>query len=323
LLVVFGHNWISARGVSFLPIILDGFRVPVFFFVSGLFFSTQNVWSTLKRRTAAYLKPYLVFCLGAFLVMSIAKGFHPRLAFGFMYGTGRSIDWPLSPIWFLPHLWLVCCFAILLVSFVNLDTISSWMKSGIVCVLIVLGGMLIPFFQPNTQPGFAQYLPFIGLPFSLDLVPINLAYFLLGSFSRKFVVSMKVHALISFGVFCLWLFVQWNFQQRLDLNQREYGNLFIMPLKSILGICMILSMSAQLAKVELFSEYMSRIGKSALFLLLFHSPLQHFSFQLLSAWGGNLILSGVLSFLVAVTGSILVHDIAKRYSLGRKLFFVQ
>ena len=108
LLVVLAHSdlaWIS----TYLHRFIYSFHVPLFFFLSGYFFSTKIPFGIfIKKRFNAILKPYL---FTIFLIYLVKTSF-TNMSFGTMlgrlakslYATGEYIEW--IPLWFLPACFL-------------------------------------------------------------------------------------------------------------------------------------------------------------------------------------------------------------------------
>ena len=99
------------------------FRMPLFFFLSGVFF----VWSIapkqfLVKKSEALLKPYYSVLL-TLLLLNFLMG-EPHFLYylkGILYGNGDTIEW--EPLWFLPHLFVVYGFGYLLL---NHSSFNQW-----------------------------------------------------------------------------------------------------------------------------------------------------------------------------------------------------
>src|SRR5215475_5458676 len=117
--VAFQHSHLD----NFLPGLnhsLGLFRMPLFFFLSGIFFNEAIHFGDLVlSKTDSLLKPYFV-TLGAFLLVDIILGrqFIPGLE-GILYGNGVTIRWVApwaGPLYFLTHLWVLFIFSYLILS---------------------------------------------------------------------------------------------------------------------------------------------------------------------------------------------------------------
>src|SRR5215470_1628055 len=119
LLVAFGHSHIVYHGglTGVLARSLILFRMPFFFFLSGIFFdSSKKFRHVLFDKTDALLKPYFVTLLLVLLKRDLLERVSMwRTALKFLYGVGPLIEEPWTPLWYLAHLWVLFLFCWLLV----------------------------------------------------------------------------------------------------------------------------------------------------------------------------------------------------------------
>ncbi len=113
LVIVLAHNDLAGYHPT-LHKFIYAFHIPLFFFLSGMFFRPERVlWRDARRRFNTLMKPYFftlfLIYLGeaAFSNMTfpVIAG---RIAKA-MYATGKYIDW--VQLWFIPHLFAVSLFA--------------------------------------------------------------------------------------------------------------------------------------------------------------------------------------------------------------------
>src|SRR5512141_1578919 len=115
ILVVMGHNDFALIS-PFAHKLIYSFHMPMFFFMSGMFFK-PNVpfWSFLRNRFNRVLKPFLaILLLIYFASISFSKislVMATRRLLKAMYANGHYLDW--VQLWFLPHLFAVSLFAYL------------------------------------------------------------------------------------------------------------------------------------------------------------------------------------------------------------------
>ena len=113
ILVVMGHNDFALIS-PFAHKLIYSFHMPMFFFMSGMFFKPDMPFLTfLKNRFHRVLKPFLAILLWIFFAsLSFSKVSFltaGRRLIKAMYGSGYYIDW--VQLWFLPHLFAVSLFA--------------------------------------------------------------------------------------------------------------------------------------------------------------------------------------------------------------------
>src|SRR5215475_6603382 len=117
--VAFTHSHLR----NFLPGLNESlalFRMPLFFFLSGIFFNEAIDFAELVlSKTDSLLKPYFV-TLGALLLIDIMLGrqFVTELK-GILYGNGETIR--SMPLWFLTHLWVLFIFSYLIFSITKIQ----------------------------------------------------------------------------------------------------------------------------------------------------------------------------------------------------------
>ncbi|MEW5940226.1 MAG: acyltransferase family protein, partial [Chloroflexota bacterium] len=112
LVIVLAHNDLAGYHPT-LHKFIYAFHIPLFFFLSGMFFRPERAfWDTTTRRFNTLMKPYFftlfMIYLGeaAFGKMSF-ENIAGRIAKS-LYATGHYIDW--VQLWFIPHLFAVSLF---------------------------------------------------------------------------------------------------------------------------------------------------------------------------------------------------------------------
>ncbi|MCG7866829.1 MAG: acyltransferase family protein, partial [Candidatus Thiodiazotropha taylori] len=178
----------------FVPDIVDPlslFRLPLFFFLSGIFFSWAAApGAFVSHKFEALLKPYLVVLLSLFLLGFISGEDDLTERFvGIFYGVGDTIEW--IPMWFLPHLFAVFLFTYGLFRWLKFSDWSIGAKALFLLLLLGVGSEFIDAFwyREVNLLGDGYQLP--GLPFSIDIVLITSVFFLFGYMMRDQVVNFK------------------------------------------------------------------------------------------------------------------------------------
>ena len=314
LVIVLAHNDLAGYHPTLHKFIYS-FHIPLFFFLSGMFFRPERTFSeTLRRRFNTLLKPYLftIFLIylgeAAFSNMTfpVIAG---RIAKS-MYATGYYIDW--VQLWFIPHLFAVAMFAWVawrvLFGRVDKDALRWLLLFG----MLALGVFIAPYFWPFTAPIVDREL--YGLPFSLDLVFASGFYFLAGyEVNRKSLENFFASPLVLLSTFGLLLVAILFLPPVLDFNTRTYPSLWINTLEALLGIAMILSLARNLEK---WSERVANIfryfGRISLVILIFHVPIQETMFGKFSRMGIPTDPAIALAFLSGVLIPALIYELAIR-----------
>ena len=282
ILVVFGHNWIIAHEHGVLFRLVFSFHMPLFFFLSGLFLNeTESVGRFIKLRADTLLKPFFV----VLMVWGLARLVIAKIAvlpyfFGVLYATGHTIEW--VPLWFLPHLFL----SLLMVLFIlKLSSTSLYMRP--VRLFLCLTSLLLGWWCMTRLAGLdwqnISYLyplvndyseSFPGLPWSIDVIGISSAYILAGFLAKEAVAAFRLRWMFLFATFVIFALFQWQFQQAMDLHMRYYGNPAISSIEAGLGIYLSLGLAAFLQRFVSIAKVLALLGKSSLFILLFHSWIE-------------------------------------------------
>lgn len=274
LLVVLGHNPIVQQEKGELYRLIFSFHMPLFFFLSGVFFNpTKSLGSSVVEKGGALLKPYFVTLLSLAALHAVTKSqdIVSTIA-GVLYGGGDTIEW--SPLWFLPHLFVVSLFAWAMANVVAQRMQSAVLEPLLVLLLFIVGVMLSRHLGPWSFEFLDQTFTSQGLPWGMDLVPLTASYFLLGARLapkvRHFRPDMPTLAM------ALTLFagchVFWD--RTVDLNIRVFDGYLVPLIASISGIYITLAMAffARVSKPTLFA--VSMLGEASLFVLVFHSYFQ-------------------------------------------------
>lgn len=309
ILVVMGHNDFSLVS-PFAHKLIYSFHMPMFFFMSGMFFKTDMPFlNFLKNRFHRVLKPFLAILLLIFFASlsfsKISLLMAGRRLIKAMYGSGYYIDW--VQLWFLPHLFAVSLFAYFFFKAVK-RLRPEWLRWILLAALYTAGILTMKFFWPFEFNIFGKGLTLHGLPYGLDMVAVSSVFFILGYELNQH------HKEAWFGnwpVFlfsgALLLFMVWYFPARIDLNTRQFDSLVINTVEALTGIVFILALSRQLERFGWLSSKFSYVGQASLIVLLFQVPIQDFWGQKLFAITGDRSFSYWLSFLAGVIGPLLIN----------------
>lgn len=169
--VVIGHAWAGMPGAEYLQI----WRMPLFFFLAGFFFSTSRSLSgELRARSKSLALPYLVWLLllsCAVLAMAHTPWpFESGTISGAMIGGART-DMPFLAFWFISVLF----FAALLLRAVL--ALPWW-----VGVLVGVSGLALAQL-PDSAMAYT--------PLGIGLVPACMAFMLAGHWFGRFMRSPR------------------------------------------------------------------------------------------------------------------------------------
>lgn len=284
LLVVLGHNPLVWQDKGELYRVIYSFHMPLFFFLSGVFFDPKKTFlNTIVEKSDALLKPYVVVLLLLGLWGALMKGndFSVHL-WGLLQATGHTIEW--APLWFLPHLLVVIMLSWLLLRAFPSCFERGLLKWTLVGGLLLVGICTIRMFWQKPLPWLGVNHVVFGLPWSLDIVFITVSYHLIGyfcsarvrDFSPRFAeVAVAVVVFVASHVMS---------DQTIDLNNRKFDGYLFPVLESLSGIYLIMALSCLIQSFSVMGRALALAGTASLFVLIFHWPIQGKAGNLLMGW---------------------------------------
>jgi len=319
LLVVLGHTLAEANyhvqnaAVLFLGQLIYSFHMPLFFFISGMFFKPEMRFSEmLKRRFDSLLKPYL---FTIFLIYFVSVLYDKNLGLSTallrivkaLYGNSYYLELYWSQIWFLPALFAINLFAF--VFYASFKRLPIWTLFVGLLATLVVGIVTINWFMPFKLAFLGLNQELSGLPFSLDIVLICSFFFILGRevYER---VPLEVFAplWVLIGSAAIMLGLNLYSPAILGLNFRVYDSPVIVTLEALAGIVFVLSLSQWIEKLGGWSSSaLQYYGKISLIVLIFHSPVQFHLGRKLAASMGESIYGYLIAFPFAVLIPIFVY----------------
>jgi len=327
-LIVLGHNRIFSSSEVSYAVLLRSFRLPFFFFVSGVMFSiADRSWRQLAlARADAWLKPFAMAALiSGVLKILVGKATIESALLGLLFGTGFTLIW--TPIWFLPHLWLLYVSTAALLIY-GRQLVDTWPKRIVFLLALGTAGYFLmgSFKTIQEDPScflkthFDLSLFDCGLPFSADVLFLTMCFFLLGHFSAEQVKTFRADAALLVLCAGLLLSLHLAFGYRIDFNLRRYDSLPISTLQALSGIYVMLCACTLLARVRFATSIFRYLGRGSLFILLFHMPIQYrvtdtLLLKINAGW-----FAGTMGFIAALILPLLFWELCKRSGALSLLF---
>ncbi|SFB43913.1 acyltransferase family protein [Pseudomonas sp. NFPP24] len=321
LVIVFAHSWFVATSPDLLYPVLASFILPLFFFLSGVFFKPEQPFVEMAIRKAdGLLKPFFFTMLTYVIVRSILRG-QPLLPDigGVLYASVDTIPW--QALWFLPHFWVAILFSWVMLRLIQRLKLSLLLSCALVTLQLIVGVWMLPWFWqlPVALGGHTWVLP--GLPFSLDITLISSTYFIVGYLLRDW---LRTHAgswltlLISIALFVVVFTFTWD---TMDLAQRRYDHWFWTTLPAVIGVYACWALARVLMVSTWVTRAMTYIGQNTLILLIFHGEIQHKTVDLLERLGLPAFVAACVGFVVAVVMPLLIGEVIKRVAFLRFFYF--
>ena len=318
--VVFGHNWITLHDKGELFRIIFSFHMALFFFIAGIFIRPTELMSKfLTSKADSLLKPYFVV-LGALglwrLGLEFAKTHYvsvERLEYfgGMFFASGPTIAW--GHAWFLPHLFVSSLVAFLIIKALR-NSPAIWLQV-IAVALIAAGGLSIREFwasEPETVMGFRTP---VGLPWSIDLLPLTAGFILIGYAFSKSLQQFKFAFYPFLLAAALFFGLHYFFDETMDLMLRAYGQLAITTAQAFSAIYLCFGLAALLKRQKSLEVVFTYIGAGSLFILIFHGIVQSKTFDILLSILKIPYLAGILSFTLGLAAPLAIWEMAKRVGI--------
>jgi len=319
LVIVYAHSWFVATSPDVLYPILASFVLPLFFFLSGVFFKPEQPFMEMAVRKAdGLLKPFFFTMLVYVIVRDVLRG-QPLLPDigGVLYATVGTIPW--QALWFLPHFWVAIVFSWVLLRLIQ--RLSLALSCTVMIVPLLLGIWMLPWFWqlPVTIGEHTWVLP--GLPFSLDITPISSACFVYGYLLRDWLRTHGGSWLTLLVSVVLFAAVFLYSHATMDLAQRRYDHWLWTSLLAVIGVYLCWALAKVIMASLLLTRVMTYIGQSTLFLLIFHGEIQHKTVDLLVRLGLHDFAAACIGFVVAVVVPLLIGEVIKRVAALRFFYF--
>ena len=237
-----------------------------------------------------------------------------NLSINALYGTGKTMFW--GQLWFLTSLFATACTCHLLIRSRILS--NKGIRTITAIILVPTGTWFLAWYPPRyplywiTDRFYFTYLQ--GLPWNVDLLPITMAFYLLGtafpkqrtwnqvtiSPSRLFAIAAGSFAFVGMCV----LLMDWG----MDLNNRRYDHWAGSTLSAACGIGGVLLLSLAIDKLghRWPTQALTFIGKRSLFILVLHFSLQQNSFSKMLTLGFPWSSAVIASFVIALSISVAV-----------------
>ncbi|MDN3608485.1 acyltransferase family protein [Vibrio ostreicida] len=258
LCIILSHCFISG---TLLHKWLYSFHIPLFFFVSGLFYKQRSIKELTKTRFNTLIKPYFFFSLASlgllilfsFISSSIVLSQQDLIdkSIGLFYANGYG-EWMFNiTLWFLPCLFVLES----LYNAINRVALEKYVH--IIVVVAVLLGYLVSKYSA------------LKLPVSIDIAFVALGFYHFGCVAKDFILKSNSLGVVTFLItFTLsWYLI--SYSELVNMSHREYGELLELYIQGVIGTIMIISLSNIIAK----SSLLSYIGRNSLVILGTHTVI--------------------------------------------------
>ena len=233
--VLLGHNlWARSRGSA----VIFNFHMPLFFFLSGLFFSPEKArtWAGILEKVVSILAPVPFFALRGGMVFLAQPELAGECSKKTLYGLFvHGEPWYDKPLWFFTSL------AGVVLAFSYASRLLSGTRRTFRIGLFFATCLALSFASAATPPVFRK----LWSPAMLPTIPLGLFWYGLGHFSRPAVGRLERNrtnapALLTVAaVLGLVLLFLSDVATKPDLRTARIGSWLLFP-RSVLGISAVL-----------------------------------------------------------------------------------
>jgi len=307
-LMIVGHLNIG----ELTHIYIYSFHMPLFFFISGMFFrNNKSFFQNLESAVRGLLIPYLFFSVLNLSICWISPYLHPELYYnmkgwdvfiaslnGIFIGTDRvtaTSFLPFGPLWFLVALFVVRIFC---------SAFSSLIKSE-----YLLGGACL----------FASVTLFVVLSvpvYSFQSAMLSTPFFCIGFLMRKIDFEVIRFKPILICLLLIYFIAVIPLNGKCDSDAAVYGNwLSLYYVNALVGIISTLLISSYISS---FAHLIRSVGKNTLIILGMHGIF----FKLIQAFsilgGGS---NSVYSYMYIIIAPLFVIYICMAISAPFNKYF--
>lgn len=299
---------------------LSCFRMPLYFFISGIFFkSYEGLIGFVIRKINKLLIPFLFFYVASFLLKYIVwlvlpGTFHTPVTWNelLIIFQGHDLIKFNPPIWFLITLFN-CNILFYLVHYLR----DKHLPAMFVVTLLI------------GATGFYLGKAGITIPLYWDVAMTALPFYVAGFWIRRYnfflYPSHRFDKLIPLSI-VLALLVMYFTSSQLGMRTNNYaGNIFQVYIAALAGIFMIMLICKKLKKMPVVSY----LGRYSVITLSIHGPILHFINPVVAhfihnAWAQAVILLLVTLAICIITTPILlkvIPQVVAQKDLLRSDFF--
>ncbi len=335
ILVTLGHNpYIGDTPGKAFEVIFS-FHIPLFFFLSGLFFKSDTSLSELiLKKYKALLKPYLFTMFFVVVLYSFFKRQYsfPGYLFWALYANGPDLPKSAIHLWFLPSLFIttVACW-FLYRGFPFLKRSTGYQMISVVVMLV--GGVIVARQLWSCDIGAVMTalgigngtILLTGLPWSIDILPLTVSFFMLGYICEKIGPDRVVRSTgVVAAAIVIFVLIHSLYHCTMDLNMRRYDNIAASTILAFSGICISLCLSSIISEwCVTVSGSIQYLGRHSLVVFILHPIIQGKVFYSLSERLPTLpFLAFLVSFAAGIFVPLLVNYLfLERFGVFRKWYY--
>jgi acyltransferase len=302
--VILAHTYLN---YTWMGDFINSFHMPLFFFLSGYFFSIDKYGSFslfLRHKASTLLKPYLIFALLSYLYFLTRYHFGDQSYFqelsvyqqffGIFYsaGTKEWMDFNV-PLWFLTCLFIV-------------EALFYWCRKLIRKTTHIYFALIL-FSIIGYLDGFYNSYK---LPWGIDVALTAVVFYGLGHLGKTYCQALLAKpAAVRLLLSVLFLAVTVGFMhEKVNLNMKlhsYYYDFYICAIAGIMGCLLVSSM--------IHSRFIRFLGRNALIIMAVHMPLLNVAAKILTHAGAELhpipfaVVQTVITIVLTIPVILAIH----------------
>ncbi len=301
ILIVMSHVGGSFSTFDSYPIVTC-FRMPLYFFISGIFFrSYSGLVDFIIRKTNKLLIPFLFFYISAFALQYLISHLFPyyfqmpvELSELLIIFKPHALIPFNPPIWFLLALYN-CCLLFYIVHYFRGKHLGLMF-----CMIAIIGAT-----------GFYLGKARISLPLYSDVAMTALPFYTAGFWIRRYNFFLYVHRFDKYIpiLVIVALCIMYLTARKFGMRTNNYsGNIIQFYTAALTGIFMILLICKRIRKLK----GISYLGRYSIIMLCIHGPIIYFQYRFFSRFITNELMMSITVFtMTLLTCTIMIPFFVK------------
>lgn len=295
LLVVLNHIMIiNSSWENPLNDFLSSFRMPLYFFLSGVFFKTYNNFNTfIIKKINKQLIPFTFFYIVYSSISIFVFSYPIQIALtDFIFNQCQTI---YGPLWFL-----LCLFEINILFYIIHLLIKKKLAQYCITLFIGCGGLLLAFFT-------------IKLPLSLDATLTCFPFFVFGYFINNETTIMRYSFLDKYPYMYIFCFALFNllFARHVEFYKNYFygSSYFTTHICGFIGTIMVILLSKHIKFPSIITYY----GKYSIIILCTHMILIEPVGTFVQFFSSNYFLITCFTFFIVCMIELIIIPFFKTY----------
>lgn len=308
ILVIVGHLHHFFEWTSMTYIVIYSFHIPLFLIVSGICQKNRKdmkIMDIARDKFISIMVPYFVFSILTLLFVFPESAQAKQWMVGMFIGIGDTDTLGFNiPLWFLPMLFCATMIFSVINKIANIiarkSIIRFTMFLGVCSLLCVFLGKRMPQLPYSLNNAMvAQFFLFVG--FGLRTIYMR---------NQNLFKSKMVQVILFVSCLLIWL-AGLKINGRVDMNSETYNYVPVYLMTGIVGSILTLFVSSAIDKIfSKGAELLAYIGRSSMYIMVFHIPVVNILYDnRILKWLPAILRENVWEKNIFGLGYVIVGDI--------------